>query len=111
MADMPAVTFTASPLDNPDRFTLLFNSQSSITGTTENKTGMIRVWNASNKLNVVIPENEELVNIEIFNMNGIKLRTITSPPIRDIDLNLNTAMYLVKVKTTKQVQISKIVLY
>jgi hypothetical protein len=111
VADMPAVTFTASPLDNPDRFTLLFNSQSIITGTTENKSEMIRVWNASNKLNVVIPENEELVTIEIFNMNGIKLRTITTAPIRDIDLNLNTAMYIVKVKTTKQVQISKIVLY
>ena len=111
VADMPAVTFTASPLDNPDRFTLLFNSQSIITGTTENKTGMIRVWNASNKLNVVIPDNEELVNIEIFNLNGIKLRTITTAPLRDIDLNLGTAMYIIRVKTTGQVKTSKIVIY
>ena len=71
-----------------------------------------------------LPEGQVIFRIEIahgrhfvqryknsFNLNEIKIRTITTPPIMDIDFNLNTAMYIVMVKTTKQIKTNKIVLY
>jgi hypothetical protein len=111
--DQGAVGISAAPSDITDRFTLLFSNKSVITdiGKSENKSGTIRIWNSGRKLNIEIPTNEELVNVEIYNLNGTKVKTITSGSLRDIDLNLNTGMYVVRAKTTKQVQISKIVLY
>jgi hypothetical protein len=111
--DQGAVGISAAPSDITDRFTLLFSNKSVITdiGKSENKSGTIRIWNSGRKLNIEIPSNEELVNVEIYNLNGTKVKTITSGSLRDIDLNLNTGMYVVRAKTTKQVQISKIVLY
>jgi len=105
-------SISASTADITDRYAILFSEKSVITaiGKPENKTGTIRIWNSGRKLNIEIPDNEELVNIEIFNMNGIKIWTITSPPISGIALNLNPAMYIVKVKTKGQVKTSKIVI-
>ena len=106
-------SISASTADITDRYAILFSEKSVITaiGKPENKTGTIRIWNSGRKLNIEIPSNEELVNVEIYNLNGTKVKTITSGSLRDIDLNLNTGMYVVRAKTTKQVQISKIVLY
>jgi hypothetical protein len=109
----PVYTFTASPSDRSDRFEVIFSSRSVITAIskTGEYRGDIKIWNSGRKLNIEIPENEELINVEIYNLNGIKVKSFTSGSLRDIDLNLNTGMYVVRVKTTKQVQISKIVLY
>jgi hypothetical protein len=113
MDDQSTVSITAATADISDRFTILFSARSVITGTvkTEDNHGTIRIWNAGRKLNIEIPSNEQLVTVEIYNLNGIKVKSITSGSLRDIDLSLNTGMYVVRVKTTKQVKTNKIVLY
>ena len=108
----PVYSFTASPSDVSDRFEIVFRSQSVITAVpkTGEFRGEIKIWNAGRKLNIEIPSNEELVNAEIYNLNGTKVKTITNGSLRDIDLNLSTGMYVVKVKTSGQVKTSKVVI-
>ena len=112
MDDQNTVSITAATADISDRFTILFSARSVITGTvkTENNHGTIRIWNAGRKLNIEIPSDEELINVEIYNLNGNKVKTITTGSLRDIDLNLNTGMYVVRVKTSGQVKTSKVVI-
>jgi hypothetical protein len=109
----PQYSFNASAADRTDRFEIVFSSRSVITAVqkTGELRGDIKIWNSGRNLNIEIPSNEELVNAEIYNLNGTKVKTITSGYLRDIDLNLNTGMYVVRVKTTKQVKTNKIVLY
>ncbi len=109
----PVYSFTSSPSDIAGRFEIVFRSQSVITAVQKSGEfrGDIKIWNSGRKLNIDIPSNEELVNVEIYSLNGIKVKSITSGSLRDIDLNLNTGMYVVRVKTTKQVKTNKIVLY
>ena len=108
---LPVYSFTSSPYDIAGRFEIVFRSQSVIT--TVQKTGEfrgdIKIWNSGRKLNIEIPSNEQLVTVEIYNLNGNKVKTITTGSLRDIYLSLNTGMYIVSVKTTKQVKINKIV--
>ena len=106
-------TFASSPGDAPELFTVLFSTKSVVAGdfTPEENRGKINVWNVGQLLNVVIPENEELVSIEIYNINGNKVKMITNTPSRYIDLHLPSSMYLVRVKTCRQVQTNKIVIF
>ena len=107
-----AVSFSASPSDRSDRFEIVFRSQTVITALPKNgeQRGEIKIWNSGRKLNIEIPSNEELVSADIYTMNGLKVRTITSGSLRDIDTGLGATLYLVRVKTSAQVKTGRVVI-
>lgn len=109
----PDYNFNASPSDNPDRFEILFRKQSMITSVPhfEESGGEIKIWNHGKLLHVDIPSDEAPERVDIYTLNGSKVRTYEGINIRNIDTGLNSAMYIVRVITSRQSKTQKLIIF
>ncbi len=98
----PVYTFTAAAGDNPNRFKLTFGS----VGIEQPVAQSIRVYTSENMLYLLTGGNA--ARVEVFSLTGQKLMDVETRS-NTLPLNITSGIYLVKVTTSGQTHVQKII--
>lgn len=100
-------TFYAEKGTQDDRFTLIYQSEKTLStdNTTKNKTEVYQ-----QKDNVIVKSDEKIINIELYDTLG-RLINHTKPNTKEFTINTssyNSGLYVIKVQTTSGITTKKI---